>query len=765
MLPTSLPYLLALAALLLTSCSETEGEAVGDTSPSLSSYGDAAEDSALPRPEHLLFSRPLSLVELGLPAKGSVINELLKKERIWVAGERYQPSEFKARSVPPRLAGKARLFRATPRIMPALSVRGPIEAFSNGRARELLEVTDGPVDPNSLDVGEMLIGTSGIYAMVEASAKRFGPVAVAYPTSASASLSKIMSAPPTVGQPPEVTELRVGGDTRRTLQLTSASRLGWKLNAEDAGAQVTFSFGLPKALPVIIDDSAVTFRNVTEALVTFEVVFLPKQGPPQTLWQRPVEGRRAGRRLEAKIGALPEDVEGGQLLLQTSAAEGTATNGVVPAFWSEIALRKPRPGDPPNVLVILLDTLRADHLGCYGYPRPTSPVLDELAAKGAVFENAWSSAPWTLPSHASLFSSLYMSEHGVWEKTHRLPESATTIAEVLRSEGYATSAFTASGYLRPEYGFVQGFDRFWFANNDPARTLNAAIDWIEGSVGPYFSFVHTYHVHSPHDPEGAARDALVRPYGGDLPESVHPPDYPWGRRKGPQLDPEDVRYISDLYDAEILEIDTLLGEMLDRLEAAGKLDNTLIIVTSDHGEEFQDHGHFEHGWSLYEEQLSVPLIVHYPGVFEGGLRIQYPTIGVDVAPTIAAIAGASIPDSWSGVALGTEAPETDRPIWVPYRQRESGEPATALLSGDQKYIYFPKASRPQDSSETQGLYDLTGDAEERNNLWESKGVDRRRWERAVRAYEAAYPLRHAPPEAKSDAALADQLKALGYGGD
>ena len=95
-----------------------------------------------------------------------------------------------------------------------------------------------------------------------------------------------------------------------------------------------------------------------------------------------------------------------------------------------------------------------------------------------------------------------MSEHGVWDKSQRLSEDAVTVAEVLRAEGYATSAFTASGYLRPEYGLAQGFDRFWYVHNDPERTFDVAADWIEGSVGPYFSFVHTYHVHSPHDPEG-----------------------------------------------------------------------------------------------------------------------------------------------------------------------------------------------------------------------------------------------------------------------
>ncbi|MDA8592336.1 sulfatase-like hydrolase/transferase [Planctomycetota bacterium] len=228
---------------------------------------------------------------------------------------------------------------------------------------------------------------------------------------------------------------------------------------------------------------------------------------------------------------------------------------------------------------------------------------------------------------------------------------------------------------------------------------------------------------------------------------------------------EDLQYVNDLYDAEILEIDTLVGELLDRLEAAGKLDNTLIIVTSDHGEEFQDHGHFEHGWSLYQEQLFVPLIVHYPGIFEGGLRIDYPTIGIDVAPTIASIAGAAIPGAWSGVALGPEAPETDRPIWIPYRQRETGTPATALRDGDQKYIYFPKITRPHDPGGDQRLYDLAEDAVELNDIWRSNAVRQKRWERAVRAYEQAYPLRYTSSEAKSGGDLADQLKALGYGGD
>lgn len=759
------PRLLLPLLVLVGACSGGSDGSSTDTRGESTAPDRAEEDAPLPAPEHLLFSRPLSLVEIAVPSEGSVIRQLLDKDVVWVAGESYGPGDFKGRLVPERLKGKAALFRATPRILPARSVRGAIEAFSKLDVRDTVEVSDEPIDPHSLEIGEMLIDSSGIYAMVDASVRSIETRKLAYPTSASATLAEFMSTPPTVGQLPEVTEVSLERDTRRTLQLTSASRLGWRLTAEDAGAEVAFSFGIPESIPVVLDETAITFWDLSGVLITFDVIFLPEEGEPRRLWQGQVGGPRAGRRIEAKIDALPDDVEGGQLVLKTRAAKSVREDGVVPAFWSEVTIRKEPSEAPPNVLVILLDTLRADRLGCYGYPRPTSPVLDELAAKGAVFEGVWSSAPWTLPSHASLFSSLYMSEHGVWDGSQRLSEDAVTIAEVLRSEGYATGAFTAAGYLRPEYGLAQGFDRFWYVNNDPALTFNTAADWIEGSVGPYFSFVHTYHVHSPHDPEGAAREAMVRPYAGDLPEVVHTPDHPWGRRQGPPLGVEDLQYVNDLYDAEILEIDTLVGELLDRLEAAGKLDNTLIIVTSDHGEEFQDHGHFEHGWSLYQEQLFVPLIVHYPGIFEGGLRLDYPTIGIDVAPTIASIAGAAIPGAWSGVALGPEAPETDRPIWIPYRQRETGTPATALRDGDQKYIYFPQITRPHDPGGDQRLYDLAEDAVELNDIWKSNAIRQKRWERAVRAYEQAYPLRYTSSEAKSGGDLADQLKALGYGGD
>ena len=724
---------------------------------------DQAEEAApLPAPEHLLFSRPLSLVEIEVPSEGSVISQLLDKDVVWVTGESYGPGDFKRRLVPERLKGKAALFRAEPRILPARSVRGAIEAFSKLGVRDTAEVSEEPIDPYSLEIGEMLIDSSGIYAMVDASVRSIGTRNLTYPTSASATLAEFMSTPPTVGQLPEVTEVSLGRDTRRTLQLTSASRLGWKLTAEDAGAEVAFSFGFPESIPIVLDESAIAFRDLSGILITFDVVFLPEEGEPRRLWQGQVGEPRAGRRIEARIDALPDDVEGGQLVLQTRAARSTREDGVVPAFWSEVTIRKEPSEAPPSVLVILLDTLRADRLGCYGYPRPTSPVLDELAARGAIFEDAWSSAPWTLPSHASLFSSLYMSEHGVWDRSQRLSEDAVTIAEVLRSEGYATSAFTASGYLRPEYGFTHGFDRFWYVNNDPALTFNTAAEWIEGSVGPYFSFVHTYHVHSPHDPEGAAREAMVRPYAGDLPELIHTPDHPWGRRQGPPLGVEDLQYVNDLYDAEILEIDTLVGELLDRLEAAGKLDDTLIIVTSDHGE-VRVPGHRARMEPLPRAALRAPdrpLPRHLRGRPSHRLPDHRDRRGADDRLH----RGRRDPQLLVGVALGPEAPETDRPIWIPYRQRETGIPATALRNGNQKYIYFPEITRPHDPGGDQRLYDLAEDAVELNDIWRSNAVRQKRWERAVRAYERAYPLRHSSSEAKGDGDLADQLKALGYGG-
>ena len=424
--------------------------------------------------------------------------------------------------------------------------------------------------------------------------------------------------------------------------------------------------------------------------------------------------------------------------------------------------------DRPNVLLVVLDTLRADRLGCYGYHRPTSPRLDALAREGVVMERAWSAAPWTLPSHASLLSSLHAVEHGVFDASARLSDEADTLAEALFEAGYDTAAFAESGYVRPEFGLAQGFERFRSALTEVDRTFADAADWIETRERPYFALVHTYKVHTPYDPEGEARELLVRPYDGPLPENARVDDVPPADRPH-DYSAEDARYLSDLYDAEIRELDAALGAFMDRLRRAGALDDTLVILTADHGEEFAEHGQFNHSNSLYEEQLRVPLILLPPrrGAL-AGLTADRPAMAVDVAPTIAQVADAPVPAGWSGRSL-LEAHEPDEGApdrWVLFRPAGSEELTYALERGGEKLIWYPEALRPEDTNPSTTMFELAADPGEQAGVssleWTLRGTDE-----TLRALKEAHPRRHEGSSAASSPELKAQLAELGYatGGD
>ena len=303
--------------------------------------------------------------------------------------------------------------------------------------------------------------------------------------------------------------------------------------------------------------------------------------------------------------------------------------------------RPPSPG--PNAILISIDTLRADHLGCYGYARPTSPNLDRFAAGGAVFERAISESPWTMPSHASLLTGLAPSRHGMLDDLNRLADAIPTLAEQVRSAGIETAAFVNTPYLAENTGllrgfaFIRGFD-IWDARKQrtlSGEAMNDALEsWLdEHGERPFFAFFHTYDLHSDYLPEARSREELVRPYSGRFDGRSETLD---GIARG-RLHPTsaDIDHIRDLYDAALRQIDDHLGALLAELERRELLDTTLIIITADHGEEFFDHGSVSHGRTLYQEMLHVPLIVRGPGV-TAGLRIAEPVQLVDVAPTLLA---------------------------------------------------------------------------------------------------------------------------------
>jgi arylsulfatase len=302
----------------------------------------------------------------------------------------------------------------------------------------------------------------------------------------------------------------------------------------------------------------------------------------------------------------------------------------------------------PSIVLITIDTLRADHLGCYGYQRPVSPRIDALALQSTLFEQARTTLPRTTQSVSSILTGRLPKSHGARGIFAHLSESNTTLAEILKNEGFDTAAFVSNTFLHPRQGFAQGFDVYdnpperWAGDSAPGVS-NAAARWLDTRQGdnPFFLWVHYVDPHWLYAPPPPWDRAFGPGFDGLL--SLYD-DLGAGRVTqgqvifGDVVDPEqDSRFLA-LYDGEIAYTDAAIGALLDRLAA---IDGpVLTILTADHGEGLGEHGYrYGHGEYLYEDGLRIPLIVRYPGVVAAGVRERGAALNIDVAPTILALAG------------------------------------------------------------------------------------------------------------------------------
>lgn len=322
----------------------------------------------------------------------------------------------------------------------------------------------------------------------------------------------------------------------------------------------------------------------------------------------------------------------------------------------------------PNVILISIDTLRADHLGAYGYERATSPTLDRLASEGVLFESHMSSTSWTLPAHAAMFSSYPDSVHGATDTDRRLSEQVVTLAERFWAAGYETAGFFAGPYLHPAFGLAQGFDHYinctsyaaalddspvdsWAMNQDVMQqshrdvtnpiVLDAVRDWLEGPrERRFFAFVHLWDTHFDFIPP-APYDRMFDP---DYEGSITGEDFFFDDAVNADMPPRDLEHLIALYDGEIAWTDAHLQQLLDALAAAGELENTVIAITSDHGTEFFEHGNKGHRTTLFDELIHVPLVVWYPPDLPAGVRVAHQTRSIDIGPTLLELAGLEVPD-------------------------------------------------------------------------------------------------------------------------
>ena len=388
------------------------------------------------------------------------------------------------------------------------------------------------------------------------------------------------------------------------------------------------------------------------------------------------------------------------------------------------------PGAGRHLILISIDTLRPDRLGCYGHARDTSPALDRLAREGVLFEDVTSASPWTLPAHASLLTGHYASRHGVVDLTRRLDAALPTLASLLGERGYATAAVVNSSNLTERHGLERGFEQFHHVPeladdgsipDGAAEVLAHARPMLERrGERPLFLFLHFYDVHSDYAPDEAYRARFVRPYAGTLAGSTA--ELLDLRQRGAPLEAADVEHLLDLYDAEIRQLDDQLGRFFEELAAAGLWEDALVAVVSDHGEEFLEHGSLLHGRTYYQEIVRIPWILRGPGI-PPGRRIAAPVHLVDVAPTLIALAGVEAPEAaaMDGLALaelvrGEVAAPPERLLFAE-ADHNNAEPDIRRLvrTPRHKLVYDQLLERVE-------LYDLARDPREQLDLAASESA-------------------------------------------
>ncbi len=410
----------------------------------------------------------------------------------------------------------------------------------------------------------------------------------------------------------------------------------------------------------------------------------------------------------------------------------------------------------PNIVMFDLDTLRADHLGAYGYPAPTSPRLDALASRGILMRYNYAQAGWTPPSQTSLMTSVYPTVHKVRSQGQMLDPSIPMLAEILRENGYATAGHSQ---LMGD-SFARGFDEYvwrkgeWMdgpIDPDMPAAMQSMRDWATEQTKPFFLFFHSFQVHVPYAPlpEYAAR--FIGDYDGPLLDRILNRDLLAEINSGQlEVTPEDVAYLIAMCNAELAYVDEQIGQFLDWLDSSGLGENTIVVLVSDHGDEFGEHGALGRHGTLYNEVIRTPVIMAGPGIPEGRVFDQM-SRNIDVAPTLLSLAGVPVPESFQGASL--------RPIWDG-TETEGREvfselaKAQVLIRGRYKFVLKGRH-----------LFDLQEDPTEQNAVRRGAHRDKIR-EMETRIEALMMELNERAEYTEGSVFLSDeemrQLRALGY---
>jgi arylsulfatase len=435
------------------------------------------------------------------------------------------------------------------------------------------------------------------------------------------------------------------------------------------------------------------------------------------------------------------------------------------------------------VVLIIVDALRADHLGTYGYRRrPTAPNIDRWAESGLVYEQAWSASSWTLPSFGSIFTGYLPSAHGAGIEVESdsalafrgveghnfviLPESVPTLAAMLRGAGFATAGFVANPFLHPNFGFGRGFDHYDHDDGGnagarlAAKVIDRALEWIDGRPDdqPFFLMVHLMDPHLDYDAPAPFGGRFTREIEGDF---ELPVEALWPiRGRAARIDAAERDFISAAYDEEIAYVDAQIERLLEALSQRGVTEDGLVLLTADHGEELFDHGGFEHGHSMYEEVLHVPLILW--GAAVGAGRASTPVSLLDVAPTMLDAAGVAAP-----MSSGADGNLPGISLLDPDSVARAGQRtivAERLLYGPatKAVLRWPYKAIVEVDGGAAKLFDLQADPGEHDNLAQQRpeqlaALLTELAERVARAHALGVA-----PQAPIDELLLHRLRALGY---
>jgi arylsulfatase A-like enzyme len=455
----------------------------------------------------------------------------------------------------------------------------------------------------------------------------------------------------------------------------------------------------------------------------------------------------------------------------------------------------------PNILLLSIDTLRADHLGAYGGSPGLTPHLDRFATEGIVFERAITSSPWTLPAMASLMTGLHPRHHGAGVITNRrdplgraaLPTGSWTLAKSLREHGYQTQAIVTNPYLALRYGFGQGFDGYenvtieseaflafadttavrlltWLRPEvivgDRGETVSARVrDWLarRDGVQPFLLWVHYIDPHPPYSRPGVTHHKSFRGDTSFLPANpsqagaamTTSPDVARLRSGEIRLGPEEKEAVRQLYRAEVAGVDAAVGSVLEAIDEMRLRDRTLVVVVADHGEEFWEHGGVEHGHTVYDELVRVPLLARWPARLAAGVRVAEVARMVDIAPTILELLGLTAPAEMDGQSLvGLIRGQDEPPRVALIENLLFAEERVGIRGAQHKYVRWQTGKEE--------VYDLGVDPGELRDLAAIDTVSQPL--RQLYAIFDQNPMMHSVPkrEPELDAAAEAALRALGY---